>query len=198
MNTTKLRGLAEQLFYKYQLHNWKFCLVDTGRRLGYCRYDKQVIQISSYYAQHSEEIKVMDTLLHEIAHALVGPGHGHNSVWKAMALRLGATPRACDSSPETVQKPGDWQAKCPSCQRVHHKYRRPKHLAGFRCLCLAKSPLVFKRSGDIEIASFLPKVFMAKCDGCEMIHRKSQKPTSSLRCRCGTGSILVWQAVSVE
>ena len=28
---------------------------------------------------------IQDTILHEIAHALVGPKHGHNKVWKEMA-----------------------------------------------------------------------------------------------------------------
>lgn len=31
-------------------------------------------------------------LLHEIAHALVRPGHGHDQVWKDKALQIGCRP----------------------------------------------------------------------------------------------------------
>ena len=34
-----------------------------------------------------EEVK--NTLLHEIAHALVGPGHRHNRVWRQKAREIG-------------------------------------------------------------------------------------------------------------
>ena len=39
--------------------------------------------------------QVTDTILHEIAHALAGPGAGHGPAWKATASRLGATPKSC-------------------------------------------------------------------------------------------------------
>ncbi len=192
MNLTKLQGMAIQLLFKYKLNGWDFQLTDTGRRLGCCKYDKFRIEISRYHAEHSPEEKVIDTLLHEIAHALVGPGHGHDNTWKVVAMRLGATPRACDDSIETVQKPGDWQAKCSCCQRVWNKYRRPKRLTGWFCTCPARPALVFEWAGEVDLKPILPKVFTAKCNGCDMVHKKSQRPTQLLRCRCRKGSPLVW------
>lgn len=41
---------------------------------------------------------IRDTILHEIAHALVGPNHCHDLVWKAKCLEIGATPRRCGAS----------------------------------------------------------------------------------------------------
>ena len=35
-----------------------------------------------------------DTILHEIAHAIAGANAGHGPVWKAVAKRIGAAPRA--------------------------------------------------------------------------------------------------------
>jgi hypothetical protein len=96
-----------------------------------CKYRTKRIEIAEYYARNSSPESVLDTLLHEIAHAIAGPKAGHGPVWKAVAIRLGATPRACDNSPETVVKPGDWQATCPACKKVFHRYKRPKSLCPF-------------------------------------------------------------------
>ena len=43
------------------------------------------------YRNGPEEVR--DTILHEVAHALVGPGHGHDTVWKATAAQVGARPQ---------------------------------------------------------------------------------------------------------
>ena len=46
------------------------------------------IEIAEYYALNSSPETVLDTLLHEIAHAIAGPAAGHGPVWKAVAIRL--------------------------------------------------------------------------------------------------------------
>jgi hypothetical protein len=67
-----------------------------------CKYRTKRIEISKYYAQHSPRESILDTLLHEIAHALAGPKAGHGPSWKAIAVRIGANPRACDNSEVAV------------------------------------------------------------------------------------------------
>lgn len=39
--------------------------------------------------------EVNDLILHEIAHALVGGDHGHDEVWKAKCVEIGARPERC-------------------------------------------------------------------------------------------------------
>ena len=39
--------------------------------------------------------EIDDTLLHEIAHALVGKAHGHDQVWQAKAVALGCSGKRC-------------------------------------------------------------------------------------------------------
>src|SRR5262249_54133088 len=104
--------------------------------------------ISEYYARHSPEESVLDTLRHEMAHAIAGPAAKHGPRWKAVAIRLGATPRSCESSGRAVVEPGDWQATCSACQKTVHLYRRPRSLTGYRCRCEARSPLTFEYTGD--------------------------------------------------
>lgn len=42
------------------------------------------------YKDHEEDIK--DTVLHEIAHAIVGGKHHHDCVWKACCNKIGCSP----------------------------------------------------------------------------------------------------------
>ena len=41
-----------------------------------------------------DEKHVLDTILHEIAHALVGSHHKHDAVWKAKCKEIGCDPKA--------------------------------------------------------------------------------------------------------
>jgi predicted SprT family Zn-dependent metalloprotease len=74
--------------------------------------------------------EIVDTLLHEIAHALVGPGHGHDAVWKAKCVEVGARPQRCGNAD---MPPGRWRASCPSCKQVFSRHRRPRRLQGWFC-----------------------------------------------------------------
>src|SRR5450432_4244322 len=117
MDLKELEALASREMTKHGLNGWTFGLADTKRQLGVCKYRRKRIEIAEYYASNSPPESVLDTLLHEIAHAIAGPKAGHGPVWKAVAIRLGATPRACDTSHQAVVKPGDWQATCPASQK---------------------------------------------------------------------------------
>jgi Zn finger protein HypA/HybF involved in hydrogenase expression len=71
----------------------------------------------------NSEQEVKNTLLHEIAHALVGPHHGHDRVWRAKALELGCNgSRCCEAS--VVIPSTKWEAECPGCRRVVRRHRR--------------------------------------------------------------------------
>src|SRR5580704_7735237 len=118
MDLKELEDIANRELLKHGLHGWTFGLADTKRRLGVCKYRTKRIEIAEYYALHNLPESVLDTLWHEMAHAIAGPAARHGPVWKAVAIRLGATPRACDNSPETVVMPGDWQATCPACTKT--------------------------------------------------------------------------------
>src|SRR4051812_16439723 len=126
MDLKELGDIANREMPKHGLLGWTFGLADTKRRLGVCNCRTKRIEIAEYYARNSPPGTVVDPPPHEIAPAIAGPAAGHGPAWKAVALRLGATPRACDNSHETVVTPGDWQATCPACTTTVHRYRRPK------------------------------------------------------------------------
>ena len=202
MELEQLTAAAAARMAEHGLVGWTFGLAGSKRRLGVCKYRRKRIEISEYYARHNPDAAVLDTLLHEIAHALAGPGAKHGPAWKAVAVRIGATPHACDNSPDTVTQPGDWQTTCPACNKTHHKYRRPKSLTGFRCRCPAGSPLAFAFAGDpvVPVAPLAPLPstgWRAKCGGCGVDHHRTRRPKAGVwRCRCPHRGELTWEFVA--
>jgi predicted SprT family Zn-dependent metalloprotease len=113
------------------LRDWSFGFNRRRRSLGLCIYHRQTIELSVHFIERNGPDAILDTLLHEIAHALVGPGHGHDAAWKEMCLRVGARPVACRRAEMPA---GRWQATCGGCGKLIHRYRRPKRLRGWYCV----------------------------------------------------------------
>ena len=53
------------------------------------------IELSFHFIERSSDVEVLDTILHEIAYALVDPKHGQDATWKATCSEIGARPRRC-------------------------------------------------------------------------------------------------------
>lgn len=86
---------ARQIMSQHGLiqRGWTFKINNRfTRRLGCCTYSKKLIELAGDHIRCDSYDCILDTLLHEIAHALVGAGEGHNKVWQNMAIRIGAKP----------------------------------------------------------------------------------------------------------
>ena len=105
MDRSKLIAVAGELFEQHGLtaRGWRLTFRNYAHRLGSCCSRKRIIALNSFYVENNGETPVLDTLLHEIAHALVGPALGHSPVWKAMARKLGCIPRACSKTGLTLR-----------------------------------------------------------------------------------------------
>ena len=68
-----------------------------GPRAGICRYTTRTIALSVSYVLQAHWNDIRDTLLHEVAHAIVGPGHAHDAVWQTAARRIGCTAKRCST-----------------------------------------------------------------------------------------------------
>jgi predicted SprT family Zn-dependent metalloprotease len=118
---------------------WRFVWDNSKKRFGQCRYGRREIGLSEHLTLLNDEAHVRDTILHEVAHALVGSGHGHDHVWKAMCIRIGAKPERCYDSTAVTAVQGKWQARCPGCDRVYHRHRQPDTCRKFACtICCRK------------------------------------------------------------
>ena len=113
------------------LQSWAFRFNRCKRSMGLCVYQRRTIELSIHFVERDNPLsEIRDTILHEIAHALVGPGHGHDRVWKRKCAEIGARPERCG---QADMPDGNWQASCAGCGKRYHRHRRPRSLRGWSC-----------------------------------------------------------------
>jgi predicted SprT family Zn-dependent metalloprotease len=125
-----VRRFALELLGRHVLPGWSFGFNRRKRSLGLCFHHRKAVELSVHLVERNGPEEVLDTLLHEIAHALVGPGHGHDAVWRRKCVEVGARPKRCGDAdmPE-----GPWRAQCPRCGKRYDRHRKPKRLKSWFC-----------------------------------------------------------------
>jgi predicted SprT family Zn-dependent metalloprotease len=118
-------GLYEQ--------GWRFQFSNHKTIVGQCDHQKKVIKYSQHFLMKTGEDSITDTLLHEIAHALVGVGHNHDQVWRNKARQIGCSAeRTCGPEAQTTAK-HNFYMECPSCFKRWYRYRMKRRNHGSRC-----------------------------------------------------------------
>lgn len=123
--------IAQHLLEKYGLaqEGWKFEWDHAKRRAGYCRYSAKTISLSRHYvtlnvAERLDDI--IDTILHEIAHALAGSEAKHGPKWRAVCEQIGARPERCYRSAVISMPKGRFVATCRGCGKQFRRHKREK------------------------------------------------------------------------
>lgn len=121
-----IQQLAEALMKRYGLieKGWSFGFNHRTRSVGVCHYRTKRIELSLHHAEQSDLTEIIDTIKHEIAHAVLPPGEGHGSLWKAACLMIGARPERCYQGPEIDMS--RWVGTCPSCGHMFKRVSKPK------------------------------------------------------------------------
>lgn len=115
---------------------WKFKFDKAKMRFGLCSYKKKTISLSKAIVELNDEEHVVDTILHEIAHALVGAKHGHNKVWKRKALEIGCNGERCYSTKLITQPETKYTLICPECDAEYPRQRWPKRNVACTDCCI--------------------------------------------------------------
>ncbi|WP_035935362.1 SprT-like domain-containing protein [Knoellia aerolata] len=123
MEITAALTLGRRLLREHGLGDWSIRTDRAKTRAGVCRFGTHTISLSAALTHLHDEEEVRDTILHEIAHALVGPFHGHDDVWRAKAIEIGCTGQR--TVPSTAPRlEGPWRGVCPE-GHVSTRHRRP-------------------------------------------------------------------------
>lgn len=137
MDLLKARFLVRELMEKHSLidKGWYFDFDNARRRFGCCDSTYRKITMSKHLTLLNDEAEVRDTILHEIAHALVGAEHGHNQIWKKKAIEIGCNGKQYYDSSVVVTPPPNYLAICPNCKKEWKRIRRPttSHSCGKCC-----------------------------------------------------------------
>lgn len=102
---------------------WRFEFDHAKTRFGLCDHSRKQISVSRYLAAQSDDDEVHQVLLHEVAHAIVGPRAGHGPEWKRVASELGyvgGRTHTADAATEHAK----WLGVCPAGHEVI-RFRRP-------------------------------------------------------------------------
>jgi hypothetical protein len=139
----KWRKKAEKLIAKHlDPTAWDFEFTKHKRRLGECHYRLGMVKgelthvggtiKASYHilGMPDADTHIKDTILHEIAHAKVGPRHGHDRVWRTAARQLGCTANRRGPS---MQVKGKWSGTCHKCGYVIYRHRRTPRMTRLAC-----------------------------------------------------------------
>jgi predicted SprT family Zn-dependent metalloprotease len=130
MTNSEALNLMEDMMQLHGLHGWKAIINNNRSRLGYCHWYKKTIALSTYHATGSSDDAIMNTILHEIAHALVGPSSDpHGPAWQRKALEIGCNAQRCG----VMNAPKKFTGHCPSCKKEYQVNRRTTFACGDCC-----------------------------------------------------------------
>lgn len=128
MNQFEFATYARNVLDSHGLWYWEFKWDGGKRRAGLCDQGNNTISMSRHlFALRSFEDS-NNTLLHEIAHAIVGCEHGHNMVWQKKAAEIGCDARRTFKSKPEERVKGNWRPYCPTGDHFAgpQRFRRPK------------------------------------------------------------------------
>ncbi|QKO02473.1 SprT-like protease [Mycobacterium phage DroogsArmy] len=132
MTPAEALGITTNLLRQHGLKGWLVQFDNAKRRAGQCNYRLRVISLSKHLMARRSYRDTMNTITHEIAHALT-PGQGHGYRWVRQHQALGGDGKRCFQS-DDVDLSAPWIATCGHGKQFA-RYRRPKRLEGYRCRC---------------------------------------------------------------
>lgn len=95
MNRTIASKFCRAELDKYNLKDWHIRITQDSSMpfLGLCDHTNKCIILNAFHIDIHPDDEVWNTIRHEVSHAIVGHGNGHNEIWAAKAKEIG-----CDNT----------------------------------------------------------------------------------------------------
>ncbi len=132
----------------YSVPDYKYEISTTTNLFGKCSFSKRTIYVSKVVSEFYDEDKVLDTIIHEMCHAIT-PKSKHTGRWKEiithvnsvydMSLQRCYTPSK-EQEQERVQI-AKYIVLCDSCKKEIARQKMSnviKHTSDYRCKCGGK------------------------------------------------------------
>tara|TARA_R100000664_G_C2735937_1_gene125382 strand:+ start:130 stop:627 length:498 start_codon:yes stop_codon:yes gene_type:complete len=138
MKLEKARHMAMKMMRDHGLKDYTFKWDRAVRRFGCHNGRMKTISLSRPLTEHeTKEQRVINTILHEIAHALDHKKRGysnHDKHWKKVAKSIGCTGERCTSNSSIdLSRVMKWIGECPKCNKRFHRARRTNIACGPCC-----------------------------------------------------------------
>jgi len=132
MRRADAEELARRLIVEFGIDRdgWTFAWNRRKSAFGVCRFGRRTIELSGPLVDVNDRAKIENTVRHEIAHALAGPGKGHGPEWKRQCAVTGAVPKACT---EGESAPARWVGTCPACDLELQRHRLTRSARNGAC-----------------------------------------------------------------
>lgn len=120
----RVRVWAAALIRLHLDDSWHFDFDRAAKRAGLTNYTAKRISVSRHLAARWDDDEVHQILLHEVAHAMVGPGAGHGPVWRRTAREIGYIGGRTHQGEIAAERAG-WVGSCPGGHE-HVRFRAPR------------------------------------------------------------------------
>lgn len=116
----------QEYINKVWLYNWKIKVSEKQKRsLGLCDQTNKELRFSKFLIENETELEIKNTLIHEVAHAMVGNKEWHWRKWIEMAKFLWLkNPKTYNTSAK--QPPWLYIMQCPNCKEEISYFKKVK------------------------------------------------------------------------
>lgn len=130
-----ITAYARYLLNTHGLQDWSFGFDRAKARCGCCHYGTKKVTLSKFYISNSSipMSSFIETLLHEVGHALAGWEAGHGQKWRDACAAIGYPNPTRLCAYQTGAQP-KWLVKCPCNPSGTPRFRASYKLFSRHCL----------------------------------------------------------------
>lgn len=118
MNYNQASDILLDLMLEHGLApDWAIGFNNSRSTAGTCNFTRRTIYLSKFFLDIDSEESTLNTIRHEVAHALAGSRAGHGPKWRAIFLELGGNGQTVNYLSDEVRTEFEarakWKGVCP-------------------------------------------------------------------------------------